>query len=131
MTLDDAVRYEIAGSWWADRVSWNCGQWLLAYWFTWKARRKYRRYQRHIEYRAKQRRIADDVLQLLEAVQRPPSVVPIFTDIKFNVDQGYYFAHLLDPATRQPVNSVYLGSDIESAEKWYNANVPPAQRENP
>ena len=139
MTLDDVVRYEIASSWWADRCSWPWLQHLAARWFMRKARRKYARYLAHLAYRANQARIVEGlrVLEQMEqcaqaarAAETAPTqdFVPLFSDIKFHPTGGFYFADRLHPHTRQPIDIVYLGLDIESAEKWYEANVPSAQR---
>jgi hypothetical protein len=44
MTPKQCLDYEIGASWWACRVRWKPLQILAAKYFTWKVRRKYRRW---------------------------------------------------------------------------------------
>lgn len=50
MTKKDVLLYEITGSWWASFVSWGVLQELVARYMAVKVRRKYRRYQQHLEF---------------------------------------------------------------------------------
>ena len=40
----EILKYEINSSWWVGYVSWNWAQDLTAKYFSWKVKRKYRRY---------------------------------------------------------------------------------------
>lgn len=148
MTLDDAVTYEVAGSWWARLVPFRWLERMAAQYYLRKSRRKYARYLRHMAwcaYVGEQERIAKCLKYLedvasgaipaprAEAAADAPTVelVPLFSDIKFSTVHGFYYADRLHRVTRQQVDIVCLGFDIEGAEKWYEANIPPAQRVTP
>ena len=49
VTMQTLVRYEICGAGWPAFVSWGPLQILVASYFAWKVRRKYRRYLQHLE----------------------------------------------------------------------------------
>jgi len=47
----DLLDYEVFSSWWACLLSWDWAQGLAAKYFAWKVNRKYRRYEKSLEYR--------------------------------------------------------------------------------
>ena len=49
ITISQAIRYEIASSWWAWLVPTQKLQNLAAKYFTWKTRRKYKAYMRSFD----------------------------------------------------------------------------------
>ena len=50
ITQKEVLRYEIAASWWACWISGNYLQAVIARYFARKVKRKYARYNRHVEF---------------------------------------------------------------------------------
>jgi hypothetical protein len=49
VSIHTLAHYEICGAWWPAFVSWGPLQNLVASYFAWKVKRKYRRYLQHLE----------------------------------------------------------------------------------